>query len=133
MNLTSVKHKLKVKNYIRYADDFVILSKERNELVSLIDKITKFLKDELDLTLHPYKINISNFALGVDFLGWVNFSKHRVLRTTTKKHMLRRIGEHPTAEMLQSYLGLLQLGNTNKIKQDLVSKYWYLNTRKLEL
>ena len=38
-----VKHKLKVKYYIRYADDFVILSSTRKELENLILPVRIFL------------------------------------------------------------------------------------------
>lgn len=79
-----VKHKLKVKYYIRYADDFVIISDDKIWLESLVKPIRDFLKERLELELHPGKIYIKTLASGVDFLGWVNFFDHRILRTTTK-------------------------------------------------
>ena len=42
-----VKHALKVKYYIRYADDFVFLSQDKVKLESLIPKIANFLENEL--------------------------------------------------------------------------------------
>jgi hypothetical protein len=42
---------------------------------------------------------------------WVHCPDHRVLRTATKRRMLRRLAEHPTKGALQSYAGLLQHGN----------------------
>ena len=112
-----VKHKLKTKHYIRYADDFVILSEHRSYLLELLPHITQFLKERLYLTLHPKKVSISIIASGIDFLGWIHFPDHRVLRTTTKKRMIRRIEEHPTKGTLMSYRGLLTHGNTKKISQ----------------
>ncbi|MCX6763786.1 MAG: reverse transcriptase/maturase family protein [Candidatus Moranbacteria bacterium] len=118
-----VKHKLKVKYYIRYADDFVIFSKDRTWLEKQIEIISKFLKDELKLELHPDKVYIKTLNSGVDFLGWVNFSDHRVLRTKTKKRMIKRIRENPAPETINSYFfGLLKHGNTNKIKTDILKK-----------
>ncbi|MFH1178713.1 MAG: RNA-dependent DNA polymerase, partial [bacterium] len=59
-------------------------------------------------------------ASGIDFLGWIHFSDHRVLRTTTKKRMFRRIKEvGGKKETIQSYLGLLSHGNTYKLRQKL--------------
>ncbi|MEK7167465.1 MAG: reverse transcriptase/maturase family protein [Patescibacteria group bacterium] len=112
-----IKHKLKVEYYIRYADDFVIMSPDRDQLQNLIIPIENFLKNELKLTLHPDKVYIKTLASGVDFLGWVNFFDHRVIRTKTKRRLLTRIASHPTKETVSSYLGLLKHGNTFKIRE----------------
>ena len=117
-----VKHKLKVKYYIRYVDDFVIFSENRDYLENLIPQVDLFLREQLKLTLHPQKIFIKTLASGVDFLGWIHFTDHRVLRTATKRRMIRRIGEHPTKETISSYLGLLKHGNA----QDLRSRFEFL-------
>jgi len=50
-----VKHKLKAKYYIRYADDFVFLSEDKNRLLNIIPKISLFLGQWLKLELHPQK------------------------------------------------------------------------------
>ncbi len=110
-----VKRKLKVKYYIRYADDFVIFSQNRTYLQNLIPQISYFLEKELKLSLHPNKVFIKTLASGVDFLGWVNFPTHRILRTSTKERMLRRLKRNKTKETKDSYLGLLKHGNTYKI------------------
>ena len=113
-----VKHKLKVKHYIRYADDFVVLSRDRAWLESLLPRIENFLRDELKLTLHPDKVSISTIASGIDFLGWVHFPDHRVLRTTTKHRMFRRTtGLKEDNPVVQSYLGMLRNGNTQKLQK----------------
>lgn len=113
------KHKLKAKYYIRYADDFVALSNNKEWLENLIPQMQKFLVQNLKLTLHPDKIFIKTLASGVDFLGWVHFEDHRVLRTATRRKMMKRIRECPTSETLNSYLGLMRHGNTNKIRADI--------------
>ena len=113
-----VKHKLKAKHYVRYADDFVLLSHVRNQLNALLPRITAFLKAELKLELHPDKVSIETLASGVDFLGWVHFFDHRVLRTATKKKMFRLIEEtEGRVKTVQSYLGLLSHGNTRKLRE----------------
>lgn len=115
-----VKHTLKAKYYIRYADDFVILSQERQWFLDTLCKIENFLRDELRLELHPDKVFIQTIASGVDFLGWVHFPDHRVLRTTTKRRMFRRIQEKSgKPETVQSYLGLLSHGNTKKLREEI--------------
>jgi len=112
-----VKHKFKARYYIRYADDFVIMSENRRWLKSLVPAMGSFLANKLQITLHPGKVFIKTLASGVDFLGWVHFPYYRVLRTATKCRMLSRIAEHPTNETLQSYLGLLTHGDTYKIRR----------------
>jgi RNA-directed DNA polymerase len=112
-----VKHKLKAKYYIRYADDFVLFSENKKILESRLESMRKFLAEELKLELHPGKIFVKTLASGVDFLGWVNFTNHRVLRTTTKRRMFKRIKENQSPETKASYLGLLKHGNTWKLMQ----------------
>ena len=123
-----VKHKLKAKYYIRYADDFVILHQDRRWLELLLVEISYFLNEKLHLTLHPNKISIQTFASGVDFLGWVHFPGHRVLRTSTKKRMFRNLAIRRQLNdpkkldaTVQSYLGMLSHGNGYKLAQRLNS------------
>jgi retron-type reverse transcriptase len=117
-----VKHELKAKYYIRYADDFVILSQDKNWLEDMVTKISDFLSDNLKLQLHPDKVFIKTIASGVDFLGWVNFPDHMVLRTNTKRRMFRNIkNKEGKFETVQSYLGLIKHGNAAKIKRDIQS------------
>ncbi|KKS96622.1 MAG: hypothetical protein A2Y20_02685 [Firmicutes bacterium GWF2_51_9] len=117
-----VKHKLKARYYLRYADDFMIFSDDRVWLEKQILPIQKFLRNELKLDLHPDKLFIKTLASSVDFLGWVHFSDHRVLRTATKRRMLKRIKENSKQETLSSYLGLIKHGNTHKLRNKILSK-----------
>jgi retron-type reverse transcriptase len=111
------KHKLKANHYIRYADDFVFLSRDKDWLESLIPHIAEFLESKLALTLHPDKVYIKSFASGVDFLGWIHFPDHRTLRTAAKRKMLRVIEEKKDKEeTIQSYLGMLSHGNSEKLR-----------------
>lgn len=122
-----VKHKLKAKYYIRYADDFVILLNDRVWLENQVPVIKDFLWEKLKLEAHPDKIYIKTMASGVDFLGWVHFSKYRVLRTKTKRRMMKKINNHAKPESLASYLGLLKHGHSHKITKELLNSYWINN------
>ncbi len=124
-----VKHKLKAKYYIRYADDFIFLSKDKKWLKNLIPRISEFLEKELKLELHPGKISIQTFSSGIDFLGYVVFPHHRILRTKTKRRILRKIAKNYSDlqkdiicketfnQSLQSYLGILKHCEGYKIKK----------------
>ena len=114
-----VKHKLKVKYYIRYADDFVVLSQDKKYLEDILEKMKEFLSNDLKLTMHPDKVFIKTITSGVDFLGWVHFPKHRVLRTATKRRMFRNLKQSPKEESRQSYLGMLSHGDGYKIKKEI--------------
>jgi RNA-directed DNA polymerase len=118
-----VKHKLKVKYYIRYADDFVLLSQDRAWLVKTLPYMEVFLRKRLKLEMHPDKVSVTTLASGIDFLGWVHFPDHRVLRTKTKRRMFRRIEEtEGKRETVASYLGLLSHGNTRKLQDQVLAK-----------
>lgn len=114
-----IKRDLRIKCYIRYADDFVILSRSREEVLSCLSSIGLFLQKELLLSLHPNKIIIRKFNQGIDFLGYVIFPHFSLLRTRTKrrilknieilkvKHDKRMISEKTYQQSLSSYFGML--------------------------
>ncbi len=110
-----MKHKLKARYYIRYADDFVILSGDKSWLEGILLSLGNYLTDTLGLVLHPNKVIIETLTSGVDFLGWVHFPKHRVLRTATKRKMFTRLNENN----LISYQGLLSHGNAYDLRERL--------------
>ena len=114
-----LKQELKVKYYIRYADDFAILSDDRKYLEDLLPKIHTFLNTKLKLTLHPDKVYIKTYASGVDFLGWVHFPYHRQIRTTTKRKIIRMMKGYPKRETVSSYRGLLGHGDTHSFQKRL--------------
>jgi RNA-directed DNA polymerase len=119
-----VKHKLKARQYIRYADDFVILSRDREWLEDILLQMRAFLLWELKLHMHPDKVFIKTLASGIDFLGWVHFPDHRVLRTSTKRRMLKKLsGDGVKPEAVGSYLGLLSHGNTRKLREKMLTDF----------
>ena len=126
-----VKHNLKEKYYLRYCDDFIILGESEDHLKNLIPEISKFIEKQLQLTLHPNKISIQKNIQGIDFLGYVVFQNHRVLRTKTKKRIVKKmqkkkedlknkkISEKSFNQSLQSYLGVLNHCEGYDIKREL--------------
>ncbi len=114
-----VKHRLKAKYSIRYADDFVLFSRNHEELDGWLILITEFLWEQLHLKLHPNKVSIQTVASGVDFLGWTHFPDHRVLRGATKRRMFRKASEKNVA----SYIGLLSHGNGYRLQKMLAERF----------
>ncbi len=103
-----IKNQLKQKYYLRYCDDFIILSDNADKLAALLAPISDFLTENLNLTLHPQKITLRKTNQGVDFLGYIILPYRRVLRTTTKKRIFRKIKQGMSNEAWQSYLGILK-------------------------
>lgn len=116
-----IKRELKARYYIRYADDFVLFSESKKWLFGLIDRIREFLQDKLKLELHSGKIFIQTLNSGIDFLGWVHFPHQRILRTKTKKRMLKRLSKTVSKESCASYLGLLSHGNTHLLQKIIIN------------
>jgi len=131
-----VKHKLKVKYYIRYTDDFVIVHQDKNYLCEIKNKIADFLQSELKLSLHPQKISIRKYRQGIDFLGYVALPKAKVLRTKVRRRIFKKLKERVeqfksgkiTEETLlrsfDSYLGVLSHADSYKLEQELRQKLW---------
>jgi RNA-directed DNA polymerase len=112
-----IKRELKVKHYIRYADDFVILNENKEYLENILPKVSQFLETHLKLSLHPDKVFIKTIASGIDFLGWIHFPHHRIPRTSTKNRMFRNLKKRTTLTTTTSYMGLLSHGNTHRLQQ----------------
>src|SRR3989338_584541 len=88
-----VKHELKIKYYIRYVDDFVILHRSKEVLEIYKNKINEFLISDLKLQLHPDKSNIIPLSNGVPLLGFRVFYHHRLLRKKSVRRINARIKE----------------------------------------
>lgn len=86
-----VKEVLKVKYYYRYADDIVILSNTKANLHALFAQINNYLSAELKLTI---KNNYQIFPVesrGIDFIGYVFYHSHILMRKSIKKNFCRKV------------------------------------------
>lgn len=126
-----VKHKLKTKYYIRYADDFLFLS-DKNEFYQYTSILVNFLNENLKLELHPKKIVLRKLDWGIDFLGYVVLPYYIVPRTKTKRRIFKKlkekIGSENFNQSMQSYLGYLGYANSFKIIQQLENQIWFWRT-----
>lgn len=131
-----IKHQLREPYYLRYCDDFIILSNDESHLRCLIEYIRKFLLINLQVELHPKKIILRKLSKGIDFIGYILFANHLLVRTKTKRRMKNRLkitferflkGSIDTKMMdqqLQSYLGILSHANQYKLSLALRNTYW---------
>ncbi len=65
------KRQLKIRYYLRYADDVVMLNQDKQQLLYWQQRIQEFLLQKLKLTLNPTKTKIASIYQGVDFVGYL--------------------------------------------------------------
>ncbi|OGH15097.1 MAG: hypothetical protein A2860_00195 [Candidatus Levybacteria bacterium RIFCSPHIGHO2_01_FULL_37_33] len=125
-----IKHKLKIRYYLRYADDFLFLSSDKEFLRRHIDKLRSFLNNNLKLELHPDKISLRRLEWGVDFLGYIVLPHYILPRTKTERRMVRKIKEKINSysfnQSLASYLGYLIHSNSYNFANNLKNEIWLL-------
>lgn len=133
-----MKHKLKIRFYARYTDDFVVVSKDKEFLEKLIVLVSKFLDDNLTLNLHPNKVEIFSYGSGIDFLGYIIFPNHILIRKKTKYRMFRKfqdkiklyhkkeISRESVEASLQSYLGVSSHSNAYNFSTELKNYFYFM-------
>lgn len=91
-----VKHTLRVRDYLRYCDDFLIFGNDKEEMKRLADQVEAFVSDRLQLRLS--KKSLYPTAHGIDFLGYRHFPSGKILvRKATAKRIRRRLKILPWA------------------------------------
>lgn len=85
-----IKHGLKCKRYVRYVDDFVLVHESREQLVTWLVEIERFLAEHLRLELKE-DIRLRPIDAGVDFLGYHLFAHGRRLRKRVIAHCRERL------------------------------------------
>lgn len=84
-----IKEVLKVKKYLRYADDMVLLSNNKEELQKVLKEIERYLETKLNLKV---KSNYQIFSIkdrGVDFVGYKHYPTHTLIRKSIKKRYIK--------------------------------------------
>lgn len=122
--LTYFDHWLKevkrVRYCFRYADDIVILSGSKEYLHSLLAEMREYLKVKLKLEI---KDNYQIFPVsvrGIDFLGYVFFHTHVLLRKTIKKSFGRMMFYHRNQQSFGAYNGWLKHCNAKHLMKKIL-------------
>ncbi len=130
-----IKSKLKIKYYGRYVDDFVLVSKDKVKLVNAIPLIKEYLKEKLDLELHPKKIYFQDSTHGVEFLGsyikhWRSYITPRIknsfylsvkeINNDLLKGKLTKGEKTKVQARLNSHLGTLVHNNTYNLRKKVI-------------
>jgi len=112
-----VKKELKCRFYVRYNDDFVIISESENELEKIRSKIISFVGDTLLLQIPLEKTCIRKISWGVDYLGFTILPKAVLLRNKTKNKMYANL----SAKNIHSYFGILNHCHSHNLKKKILS------------
>ncbi len=112
-----IKKELRCRFYIRYNDDFIILSNSYKELEEIRNRVIYFIQTALALTIPLEKTSIRKVSWGIDFLGYVVMPHCVLLRNKTKAKMFRSAAQ----KNKHSYLGILQHCNSFQLRQKLLS------------
>lgn len=132
-----LKEDLKVKYYYRYADDMVILSNSKEWLHTLLGSIKNYLQDKLILELKDNYQIFPVYSRGIDFVGYVFFHTHILMRKSIKKNFCRKatklnrkkITTHDYKTALCSWIGWAKHCNSKYlikkiIKNEEVLRLW---------
>ena len=110
-----VTRTLMCRNYARYVDDFIMIDGDKSKLLSYINYIREFLKERLDLDLHPDKITLQHVSKGIDFLGYFINPTHTLVRQSVVRRFKNKMYKQRNNDdgffsiddipMIRSYLG----------------------------
>ena len=132
-----VKHQLRVKYYVRYMDDFILVHQDKAQLQHWRQVIEQFLQETLHLQTNAktqvFPVNSLN-RRSVDFLGYRIFSTHRLLRKNSikrMKHKLKKYGKQlqnrkisicTIHKKLQSWIGHCKHCNSYRLRLSLFKR-----------
>ena len=127
-----IKNKLKVKYYIRYVDDFVLLHNSIEQLELWKMAVNSFLKRKLHLELHQDKSKIINLINGISLLGFKVFYNYKLLKKSNVNQIKRNVKEwnclldnwelfdEKVEEKLQGWIAHAKHGNTYKLRKEVI-------------
>jgi len=95
-----VKHELKCRHYLRYCDDFVLLSTDPTQLQEWRVRIAEFLRERLLLELNPARERLRPAGDGVDFLGYIVRRDYLLVRRRVVGHLRERLRQFEKALLL---------------------------------
>ncbi|MFA7142606.1 MAG: RNA-directed DNA polymerase [Candidatus Dojkabacteria bacterium] len=86
-----IKRELKVKYYLRYADDLLFLSKDINELKRVETAVEKFLAKKLLLDIKKEKTKYGSVYQGIDFIGYIVRPEYVLTRNRTVSNLKKKL------------------------------------------
>lgn len=117
-----IKHELKAHYYVRYVDDFILLSRDQGELLQWKDQIAAFLQEKLLLQLHPKRQKLQPISNGIDFLGYIIRPGYILVRNRVVNNLKTKLrnfkgGVEARRDMIASYRGHFLHANAHLLTQ----------------
>jgi retron-type reverse transcriptase len=103
-----VKRELRVRHYVRYVDDMLLLAASPDELLAWRDRIARALDQRLHLRLRPEPAIPQRVARGIDFVGWRTWPTRRAVRRSTRVRLDTRLRHFARAHVRPALDGLAQ-------------------------
>lgn len=135
------KHTLRVKNYVRYMDDVVVIHHDKDYLHDLCSKFTDFLNDELRLEVNDktqvFPISIKH-GRALDFLGYRIWPTHRLIRKNSAKRMTRSLKQftklyainklslEKIEQSVRSWVAHCSYASSHKIRSAVLSRFRFV-------
>lgn len=128
------KRVLKIKRYIRYMDDIIILDNDKERLKEYGRRMAEFIAERLHLQFNN-KTALRPVRCGCEFVGYVIYDDHVILRKSTTLRMKRRLRDvrqdyhdgkitfAKADETMQSYLAMLSHVDCKKFKEKLLGEF----------
>lgn len=118
-----IKHTLKCHYYLRYADDFILLSPEKNYLIEARNEIENFISDRFKIKLNAKRTKLRVVSSGIDFLGYIIRNGYILVRRrviNNFKDKIRRItNKNKLKEISASYFGHFSWANSYKLMKNI--------------
>jgi len=120
-----IKERLKIKQYVRYMDDMLLIHSDKKYLQQCLVEIEKFIIP-LGLTLNGKKTQIFKIEQGISFLGFTfNLTKTgKVIYTVSKENIKKR------KRKLKKHRDLVLKGDMSKAKADECYLSWRAHASK---
>jgi retron-type reverse transcriptase len=112
-----LKEKKGVRYYFRYADDCVFLAPDKASLHLLLADIREYLAIELKLIVKDNYQIFPVAARGIDFVGYVFFHTHTLIRKSIKQRFARMMRWRRNKQSVASYWGWLKHANTINLRR----------------
>lgn len=97
-----IKRGLKIKHYVRYVDDFILIGLTREKCLEYKQDIVIFLKSNLNLILS--KFIIQKIKRGVNFVGYRTWKNYKLIRKYSLYKFKKCVKENKT-QSINSLLG----------------------------
>lgn len=107
--------------FVRYADDFIILCKTKDQAEKALYEVKKCIEGDLNLILHPEKTKIVTFGQGFEFLGY--YISARTIRMSPKAE--RRFRDKVREILRRSHnLDAKVIERVNMVIRGTVNYFW---------